>query len=302
VIADRDNRAEVLDLDQLRTFLVVSETLNFSRAADRLGLSQSAVSQRDRRLEATVGHGLLVRDTHTVALTAEGEVMTGFARTILEANDEALGYLLASGPRGRIRFGASEDVAFSRLPDVLRAFRRSHPRVDLDLTVGLSATLVRRLRARELDLVLVKQLPGDAVGELAWRDQLVWLAAEGVAIDPNDAVPLVLYPEPSVSRSAALAALEAAGRSYRSVCTAGSLAGLRAAALAGLGVVPHARSLAPAGLVPVARRAGLPLLGDVEFVVAGRRKALGPPERALADAILADSADLRRAAPAPASG
>jgi DNA-binding transcriptional LysR family regulator len=283
----------VLDLDQLRTFLVVSETLSFSRAADRLGLSQSAVSQRVRRLERTAGRHLLDRDTHSVALTADGELMTGYARTILEANDDALGFFSTSAPRGRIRLGTSEDVAFSRLPNVLRTFRATHPHVDLELTVGLSATLIRRLRARELDLVVVKRVPGDATGEFAWRDQLVWLGAAGLTIDSEGPVPLVLYPEPSVTRTTALDALAAQGRTYRSVCTAGSLAGLRAAALAGLGVVPHARALAPAGLFPVPARAGLPKLGDIEFVVIGRRRTLAPHERALADVILAQGAGFR---------
>lgn len=277
----------MLDLHQLRTFLSVSELLSFSAAARRLGLSQSAVSQHIRRLEDAVGSRLLNRDTHTVALTAEGESLTAIARSMVELNDDAFRFLSAADPRGRVRFGVSEDFALSRLPDLLRAFRAAHPRIDLELTVGLSATLHQRLRARELDVVLAKESGQQAGSPLVFRDRLVWVAAPGIGLDRDEPVPLVVYPPPSLTRARAVDALESAGRGYHTVCTSGSLSGLRAAALAGLGVMPFSRSLVPTGLQEVRTR-DLPSLGNTDFVLTTGRRSDQPATRAVIDTVLAN--------------
>jgi DNA-binding transcriptional LysR family regulator len=88
-----------------------------------------------------------VRDTHSVALTSDGEAMLGLAQGILDANERARRYFAGSELRGRVRFGASEDFVQSRLPEVLREFTRVHFEVDLELTVGLSGALVQALDA-----------------------------------------------------------------------------------------------------------------------------------------------------------
>jgi DNA-binding transcriptional LysR family regulator len=294
VTTDRDDRVGVgptrassLDLVWLRTFLTVADQFSFSAAARRLGLSQSAVSQHVRRLEQTLGVRLLVRDTHSVTLTAEGESLTGVARSMLELNDDAFRTVAGAGPRGRVRFGVSEDFALSRLPDLLRRFRRSHPAIDLELTVGLSEHLHRRLRSRELDLALAKRSADAEDGRLVFTDTLVWVGSNDLVLDHRQPVPLIVYPPPSVTRDRAVQVLERADRAYRTVCTSGSLSGLRAAALAGLGVMPFSRSLIPAGLVEVHDR-GLPRLGSTDFVLITRRRTVAPATQAVIDAVLAD--------------
>ena len=119
----------------LRTFLAVVNGLSFTRAAERLGISQPAVSQHIRRLEEAAGRVLLRRDTRTVALTDNGEAMAGFARTILAAHDEAVAYFTGSAMAGRLRFGAADELALSELPTILREFRQLYPRINLELTV-----------------------------------------------------------------------------------------------------------------------------------------------------------------------
>jgi len=290
----RDEGPRLLDPTQLRSFLVVSQTLSFTQAAHRLRLSQSAVSQHVRRLESTIGRVLLTRDTHRVTLTADGEAMAGFARSILQVQDEALGFFSERAPRGHLRFGVSEDFATSRLPEVLRAFRTSHPHIDLELTVGLSGVLHRALQARELDLALVKRLPGQGHGELVFRDALAWVGAEDISIDPRAPVPLILYPPPSITRILALERLEERGRTYRTTCTASSLSGLRSAALAGLGVAPHSKSLIPQGLSVVGPQHRLPRLGDIEYVLLTRQGASPRPVQALSEAILTNQAQLQQ--------
>ncbi|WP_240135178.1 LysR family transcriptional regulator [Streptomyces sp. MUM 178J] len=295
---------------QLRTFLAVAQTLSFTQAARRLGVRQSTVSQHVRRLEEAAGRRLFTRDTHSVELTEDGEAMLGFARTILAAHERASAYFTGTRLRGRLRFGASEDFVLTRLPEILESFRQDHPEVDLELTVELSGTLHERLAAGRLDLVLAKggaQREGGGAGRLVWRDRMVWIAADGLRVEQDRPVPLILFPPPAVTRARALQVLERHGRTWRIACTSGSLSGLVAAARARLGVMAHTRGLIPPGLVEVPERAGLPELGAVDFVLQhGRRHGPAAQSReaadALAAAILASGDRLHRGAAGSAPG
>ncbi|MFE5732497.1 LysR substrate-binding domain-containing protein [Streptomyces sp. NPDC056528] len=281
---------------QLRTFLAVAQTLSFTRAADRLGLRQSTVSQHVRRLESATGRSLFSRDTHRVELTEDGEAMLGFARTILQAHERAAAFFGGTRLRGRLRFGASEDFVTTRLPEILESFRRAHPEVDLELTVGLSGTLQARLAAGRLDLILAKRRGTESGGRLVWEDSLIWIGSPGLRLEPDRPVPLILYPPPGITRARALEALEAQGRAWRIACTSSSLSANVAAARAGLGVMAHTRGLVPPGLVPVPARAGLPDLGEVGFVLRKGRRGGETQEAAdaLAEAILAGGDRLHR--------
>ncbi len=283
---------KTLNVDLLRSFLAVANGSSFTGAARLLGVRQSTVSQHVARLEQALGRPVLLRDTHRVALTPDGQALVGFARGVVEAHDRLHEFFSPSGLRGRIRLGASEDYTLSALAQVLARFAARHPSVDLQLTVGLSRVLYQGYDVGELDVIFGKRRAGDPRGELAWREELVWVGRPGVAPDPASPLPLVLYPPPSITRALAIDALEATGRSWRIACTTGSLTGLRAAAEAGLGVAPHSAKLLPAGLAPVPSTAGLPSLGAVEFVVIGP----GPHHvvaTALMEAILASAAELQ---------
>ena len=284
----------MFDPEQLRSFVTVAQTRNFSEAGRRLGLRQSTVSQHIGKLEDSAGRRLFVRDTHSVVPTPDGEAMIGFAQSILDVNERARQYFAGSQVRGRLRFGTSEDFVSSRLPELLREFVRRHALVDLELTVGLSARLYEQQDEGELDLVLAKRRAGDERGQLVWRDRLAWIGAPGTIVDPAQPLPLILYTPPSVTRTAALEGLEREKRAWRIVCTSGSLSGLRAAALAGLGVTVHARGLIPDGLVEMPASARLPELGDAEFVVRSARGAARGPAAELAQAILANGDRLQR--------
>lgn len=283
----------MLDPVQLRSFVTVARLGSFTGAARLLGVGQSTVSQHVRRLEAVVGRPLLERDTHTVALTADGAAMQEYAHTILDAGDRALAHFRSARVRGRVRFGVSEDLVLTRLPAVLADFRHRHPEVDVELTVGMVSDLQVRLDDGGLDLMCAKRLPGPDDGRVVvLRDRFVWAGAPGARVPAHGPVPLVVFPPPSLSRTAAVGALEAAGRPWRLACTSGSLAGLRAAALAGLGVLAHAGTLVPDGLERLPARAGLPDLGPVEVALALGRRRTGPAEalaRGIRDTGLAQS-------------
>ncbi len=274
------------DPDLLRTFLAVAQTLSFTQAAQNLGVRQPTVSQHVRKLELAVGRALFIRDTRTVTLTADGEAMAGFARSILAAHEQATGYFTGSGLRGRLRFGVSDDLALTPLPRILRDFRQLYPRIDLELTVAQSNSLHRRLESGHLDVAFVKHDAGDGRGRLVRRDRLVWAAVAGARLEPDRPMPLVVYQAPSLSRSRAVQALEAAGRAYRITCTVRGVNGVLAAARAGLGVAIFARTLMPDDLVELPASAELPELGEIDLVLLTNPRAAAEAAEALTAAIL----------------
>lgn len=298
----------------LATFAAVARTRSFTEAAGQLGIGQSTVSQHVRRLEELAGRRLLARDTHSVALTPDGQAMLGFAQSILDSHDRAARYFAGTELRGNLRFGASEDFVYSQLPQVLRDFTRKHPSVDLELTVALSGVLYEMLETGQLDLILAKRrldampasgkvagtgkrrVPGnwsEERGRLVRHDELVWVASDPAILVPDRPVPLIAFPPPSVTRAIAIDALDQAKLPWRVVCTCSSLSGLRAAALAGLGVLVQPRSMLPAGLTPLRTGRPLPPLDDVEFIVTGRTAKISGPAEALARQILSSDAQLQ---------
>lgn len=281
-----------LNIDQIRSFLTVLESGSFTAAAQALGVRQSTVSGHIARLEQALDRSLLMRDTHRIALTPDGQALVGFARETLKAHDRLRAFFTPAGLRGRIRLGVSEDYTLSALAQVLARFADRHPSVDLQLTIGLSRTLYQGYDAGELDVIFCKRRRGDPRGELAWTEELIWASRPGFIPDPALPLPLVLYPPPSMTRTLALDALEAVGRHWRIACTSGSLMGLRAAVEAGLGIAAHSARVMPPGLVPIPDAAGLPPIGEVEFVVLGpgRQHAVAA---ALQETILTSTAELR---------
>jgi DNA-binding transcriptional LysR family regulator len=285
----------MLDLMQLRSFVALDQTRSFSLAAKKLGLGQSTVSQHIQRLEAQVGRPLVQRDTHRLALTADGEALLVHARSMLTIDGEVRALFAERKLRGHLRFGVSEDFVTSRLPNILEDFGRAHPSVDLELTVALSGTLYEMQDRGEIDLVLAKRRLGDPHGQLVYREPLVWLARDPSRLpDESKAVPLIAFPPPSITRRIALETLDRNHIPWRIVCTCSSLSGLTAAARAGMGVLVQPRGMAPTGLqeVPVGR---LPMLEAVEFVLMPRKGADRTLISALSKEVLSNVRNLQAA-------
>jgi DNA-binding transcriptional LysR family regulator len=291
---NESSSARFYDPDQLRTFLAVAQSLSFTQAASRLGLRQPTVSQQIRRLEEAVGRELFLRDTRSVSLTADGEAMAGFARSILAAHEQAVGFFTGSGLAGRLRLGVTDDLALTQVPRILREFRQLYPRIDLELTVSQSPVLQRRVESNHLDLAFVKNLAGPiaARGSLVRRDRLVWAAVEGTRMQPDEPVRLVVYQAPSETRSVAVQALERDGRSYRISCTVRGVNGVIAAVRAGLGIAVVARTLLPGDFVELPASEGLPELGEMDLVLLRSARAASEPVDALTATILASGRPL----------
>lgn len=276
----------VLDPAFLRSFVAVADAGSFTRAAVALSLSQPTISQHVRKLEAACARTLIDRDTRAVRLTDDGDALLGFARTILAAHDQAVAYFRGSAMRGRLRFGAADDLALTQLPQVLRDFRQSNPQITLELTVGQSGMLMRKLEADQLDLVYVKHESGETTGRRVRRDRMVWVAHRGFVMPPTGPVPLIAYPNPSLSRTRAIEALEGAGRTWRVTCTVREVNGALAAVRAGLGIAVFPASLIPSDLAALPSTLELPELGEVDFTLLARAGATADPVTALSAAII----------------
>jgi DNA-binding transcriptional LysR family regulator len=277
----------MLNLHHLDTFLMLQQTGSFTEAATRLKVGQSTVTQHIQRLEKSLGRQLVLRDTHQVRLTADGEALLGYARGMLDLNGRVMSLFGESRLRGHLRLGVSEDVVANRLTGILEDFIRLHPLVDLELTVALSAVLNQMQDAGDLDLVLAKRHIGETHGRLLYREPLVWLARDPDLILSRDAaLPLIAFPTPSITRRVAQEALDRANLAWRIVCTCGSLSGLTAAARAGMGVMVQPRSMVPEGLREITSDR-LPQLDDVEFVLIPRRGADAAIVEALSSLIAA---------------
>ncbi len=158
-----------MELRRLRYFVTVAEELNFRRAAERLHVAQPGLSARIKSLEEELGVKLLERTTRSVLLTAAGRVFLQEARSLLDAAVKA-GHLARKahhGMVGTLRVGVIAPAASPRLAGVLRHFHQSFPGVQLALLELTSVEQLRRLRAGELDVGLLR--PPVGFPELAWR-------------------------------------------------------------------------------------------------------------------------------------
>ena len=118
-----------LDLTALRSFTAVADAGGVTKAAAQLNLTQSAVSMQLKRLEESLGLPLLDRSARTIALTAQGEQLLGYARRLLALNDEAWGRLTHPAFEGAIDVGAPHDIIYPQVPRVLQRFVAEYPRV-----------------------------------------------------------------------------------------------------------------------------------------------------------------------------
>jgi len=251
----------------LRSFVAVAECGGFHRAAEQLNLTQSTVSQQIKRLELEIKRSLFRRTTRSVVLTDDGEMLLGDARCLLQLEEAARQRLAAPRLSGTVRLGVVEEVAGGSLPSALGRFASLHPGVKLEVQIAVSAELLEELDAGRLDVVFAKRPLGTSKGRLVWREPLVWAAADTFDLIPGAALPLALYRERSVSREAALAALQDSELTWEIVYTSPSLTGVRAAALAGLAITPLPASAVIAGLRILDAGEGLPHLPDLEFAI-----------------------------------
>lgn len=250
----------------LRAFVAVKETGGFTRAAERLHLSQSAISHQIRRLEVQAGTALLVRTTRSLTLTEDGEDFLRHAQHVLRAQDALARRFQRSPEAGAVRFGVPENFMGERLPPLLARFSRLFPAVRPDLTFGTYLELRALVAADGLDLAVVMSLPGsDDDGAVLRHTRFVWAAAQAAHFAGDMPLPLAFAPAPCLHRQVGVDALDGAGVDWRVAFTSPSQQGLRAAVLAGLAVTALPQSDLEPGMAVIDGRHGLPPLPEAQF-------------------------------------
>ncbi|WP_181707906.1 LysR substrate-binding domain-containing protein [Chthonobacter rhizosphaerae] len=291
------------DLEVLRTFVAIIDTGSFTRAAGRVGLTQSSVSLQIRRLERGLGKALFSREGRTVHLTVEGELLADYARRMLRLGDEARERLRAEEVAGTVRLGTPEDFATVHLPDVLARFARAHPKVALEVNCDFTVHLLDGFAKGAYDLILFKREPqGRAEGLHVWEEILEWVASPRLAEPAGGPLPLVLAPQPDVYRRRAIAALDAAGLGWRIAFTSPSLAGLQAAVEAGLGITVLPREMVPPSFRRIGAAFGLPELPPTEIVLRHAAPTPSPAAARLGEHIVQSLEAARQAIAGPGTG
>ena len=251
--------AATLDLDQLRTFIAIVETGSFTRAADVVFKTQSAVSMQMRRLEERIGKPIFERDGRASKLTEEGERLLGFARRMMRLNDETVAAFDDTELSGAVRLGTPDDYADRFLPEVLARFARSNPRVEVSVTCDQSSELIRLARSGEIDLGIVTHC-GESNVEVIRQEPLLWVTSAQHSVIEEEVLPLALSKPPCMWRSAAIEALTDAGRKYRVLYQSANATATAAAVLAGLALSVLAESALRPGMRVLGEADGFPCL------------------------------------------
>ena len=277
-----------LDPDLLRAFAFIADEGSFTRAAQRVGRTQSAVSMQVQRLETVLGQKLFTRvKGGQVALTPHGQYLLGRAREMLALNDEIWTSFRTPHVHGTVRLGTPDDYALRYLPQILKRFAERYPAVDVDVLCLPSSDLVERLREGELDLTLCSDghEGGHGPAVTLWRGPLAWVTSTRHAPHRQDPLPVALASDHCSWKQAAVAALESVGRRYRVAYRSATQVGTHAPVLAGLAVTVSTISWLPEGLRPVRAEEGLPPLPEFGILLLKGRDAVQPVTDALASYI-----------------
>jgi DNA-binding transcriptional LysR family regulator len=251
-----------LDPHLLRAFISVADVGSVNRAAASLHRTQAAVSMQIRRLEEMVGASLFARSPKGLAVTAEGQALMPYAREILTLGEEACRRVSGQTMQGRVKLGVIEDFAATRLTDILKSFRDQNPKVHLDLIMAGNRHLAELFAQDKLDLLIcdTTQVPRQPL--MVWPEQLLWVGRSDLAIDFDEALPIVMFTDVCPWRAQVVAALSTVGRkgqiSWRTVCEASTLVAMATAVQVGIGIGPMLSATVPPGCRVLDRRDEMP--------------------------------------------
>lgn len=277
----------LLDIDQLRTFIAISETGSFTKASEVVHKTQSAVSMQMKRLEERVGKPIFARDGRASRLTDEGERLLDYARRIVKLNIEAMASLASAELSGRVRLGVPDDYADRYLPEIMARFSATHPNVELTVVCDPSTDLIDRIDTGDLDLAIITDCEMvHRETEIIRREQLLWVGSMRHSSHLDDPVPLALGRQSCNWRQEAIANLQAAGRPFRILYTSSNSTAVSAAVLAGLAISVLPESGLRPGMRVLGPSDGFPALAPCRIGLLRNRHDVSPLADALAQHIV----------------
>lgn len=275
-----------IDSMLLRTFAVVAETENFTRAAEQLNCVQSAVSMQVKRLEESLQVQLFERKGRGINLTKEGQILLRFAHRMNKMTDEVLLEIGRRIESGKVRIGAT-DITMRYMPRVLERLNAHHPMIDVELRCNRSWEAIDALDAGEIDLAFVTQHENRKGPRRVSRTPLVWACSTHSDVYLRRPLPLAIFGPGCIYRKAALEALEKREISYRLAYESPSQSGLECAVQAGLAVTIVPKDLiAPDLRVLSATKTGFPHLPNLNTYAFTSRSRNLPTVNAVVDLIV----------------
>jgi DNA-binding transcriptional LysR family regulator len=258
-----------LDVEAVEAFVLVAEMNSFTRAAEALDTTQSAISLKIKRLEDGLGRRLLERTPRMVRLSAEGSAFLGAARHLVAAHHQAMSAFAVE--HRRLTVGISHHIVGAELAILLKRINATDPGLVIGLHIDASRSVLEAFDAGELDAAIA--LKHDAKrrdGEVLFEEQFGWIGAPDFNRLPGEPLRLATQAEPCSVRAMAVDALDAAGIPWTEVFVGGGVATIGAALSAGLAVAALARRVAPPDTIDLGPRLGLPALPAREVILYSR--------------------------------
>lgn len=240
----------MLSISALQALSAVAELGSVTRAAEKLSLSQSAVSHKIRRLETSLSCNLLNRKTGGPSLTYEGYQLLTYGRRIISLHDEAVMTLKRSPLNGKIRIGLTEDVTSSGTARVLGRFKRIYPDVTVHVTVNQSLHIEALLAEGVLDIGVIQTVM-NRVTETdvsLFEEQLCWIKSPDLRLDLSKPLPFLTFGKGCFYREWMINTGLPDDIETETVLTCSSTAGILSATEAGLGITIINSSNLPAGV------------------------------------------------------
>lgn len=277
----------LLDIDQLKTFVAIADTGSFTRAAEVVHKTQSAVSMQMKRLEERIGKPIFARDGRQSRLTEDGERLLDYARRIVKLSSEAVLALADADLAGHVRLGVPDDYADRYLPEILARFARSNPRVEVTVICEPTPCLAERISENDLDLAIITHTDRRGPASIIRQEQLLWVTSARAPVHEENPLPLALGRPTCEWRRAAVERLEAVGRTYTVRYASWNSTAVGAAVLAGLAMSVLPESAIRPGMRVLGASEGFPALPSVKIALLRNPHEMSALANALADHIVA---------------
>lgn len=278
-----------MDLDALRTFCAFVETGSFTRAAQQVCRTQSAVSMQMKKLEQELDKPLFVKQGRQLVLSNSGVHLASYAKQLLALHDEAYKQLKTGGGQTRVRLACPDDYAGTVLPKVVALLHQHISQLDLQISCAPTNQLKAQLDQGILDMVIATRSPSSEEGYFLQSSKGVWVKSAEFNYQADMPLPVAIFQRDCKFHQAAVEGLLKAERQFNIIACCGSVSALTALVKANLAVGVMAEVSNINGLDIIADST-LPPLPVIDIVLLHANHTHNPIKRELVKLIAADYA------------